>query len=100
MKKYWCDWCGSFDSRKEWLEHYCFKDDGEVAFTVTATDRHGVYDGKTIRRLTPLECERLQGFPDGWTLGSDSQRYKQCGNAITVNVVEHVVRSLYETNND
>lgn len=53
-----------------------------------------------IRRLTPVECERLQGFPDGWTLGSDSQRYKQCGNAITVNVVEHVVRSLYETNND
>ena len=53
-----------------------------------------------IRRLTPLECERLQGFPDGWTLGSDSQRYKQCGNAITVNVVEHVVRSLYETDND
>lgn len=54
-----------------------------------------------IRRLTPVECERLQGFPDGWTLGSDSQRYKQCGNAITVNVVEHVVRSLYaKTNND
>lgn len=65
--------------------------------TFVATDT----ESPRIRRLTPLECERLQGFPDGWTLGSDSQRYKQCGNAITVNVVEHVVRSLYaKTNND
>lgn len=49
-----------------------------------------------IRRLTPLECERLQGFPDGWTEGlSDTQRYKTLGNAITVNVVEAVMRSLY-----
>jgi len=44
-----------------------------------------------IRRLTPLECERLQGFPDGWTEGiSDTQRYKCCGNAVTVNVVEAI----------
>lgn len=49
-----------------------------------------------IRRLTPLECERLQGFPDNWTVGSDTQRYKQCGNAVTVNVVEAVMRGLYE----
>lgn len=48
----------------------------------------------TIRRLTPTECERLQGFPDNWTIGSDTQRYKQCGNAVTVNVVEHVVSEL------
>jgi DNA (cytosine-5)-methyltransferase 1 len=42
-----------------------------------------------IRRLTPTECERLQGFPDGWTEGvSDTQRYKLLGNAVTVNVVE------------
>ena len=48
-----------------------------------------------IRRLTPLECERLQGFPDGWTTGiSDSQRYKCLGNAITVNVVEAIGRQL------
>lgn len=51
-------------------------------------------DGK-IRRLTPLECERLQGFPDGWTEGvSDTQRYKQLGNAVTVNVVEAVASRL------
>lgn len=56
------------------------------------------YDiGGGIRRLTPLECERLQGFPDGWTEGvSDMQRYKQMGNAVTVNVIEAVVRRMYE----
>lgn len=49
-----------------------------------------------VRRLTPVECERLQGFPDGWTLGSDSQRYKQCGNAVTVNVVSAVISRMLE----
>jgi len=44
---------------------------------------------RRIRRLTPVECERLQGFPDGWTEGiSDTQRYRVLGNAVTVNVVE------------
>jgi len=44
-----------------------------------------------VRRLTPVECERLQGFPDDWTDGQrDSQRYKQLGNAVTVNVVEWI----------
>jgi len=44
-----------------------------------------------IRRLTPVECERLQGFPDGWTEGvSDTQRYKCLGNAVTVNVPEYL----------
>lgn len=48
-----------------------------------------------IRRLTPLECERLQGFPDGWTEDfSDTQRYKMMGNAVTVNVVEYVMSKL------
>jgi len=43
---------------------------------------------RNIRRLTPLECERLQSFPDGWTEGvSDTQRYRQLGNAVTTNVV-------------
>ncbi len=48
-----------------------------------------------IRRLTPMECERLQGFPDGWTEGiSDTQRYKCLGNAVTVNVIEAIGRQL------
>ncbi len=60
----------------------------------------GVYTDK-IRRLTPIECERLQGFPDNWTkIGlekgeiSDSQRYKMCGNAVTVDVVEAVAKKI------
>jgi len=48
-----------------------------------------------IRRLTPLETERLQGFPDNWTEGvSDTQRYKCCGNAVTVNVVQAIIEKL------
>jgi len=47
--------------------------------------------------LTPTECERLQGFPDGWTEGvSDTQRYKLLGNAVTVNVVEYLGRILLD----
>lgn len=46
---------------------------------------------QTVRRLTPTECERLQGFPDGWTDGqTDGHRYKQMGNAVTVNVTETI----------
>jgi DNA (cytosine-5)-methyltransferase 1 len=58
-----------------------------------------------IRRLTPKECERLQGFPDDWTSKgiidgkvvdiSDTQRYKQCGNAVTVDVVQAVAERIY-----
>ena len=45
-----------------------FKEPGEPSFTITKQDIHGVSDGMNIRRLTPTECERLQGFPEGWTL--------------------------------
>jgi DNA (cytosine-5)-methyltransferase 1 len=52
-----------------------------------------IYKDMKIRRLTPKECERLQGFPDGWTEGvSDTQRYKCLGNAVTVNVVEEIMK--------
>ena len=53
-----------------------------------------VIDYTKIRKLTPKECERLQGFPDNWTIGSDTQRYKQMGNAVTVPVVEYIAREL------
>ncbi len=58
----------------------------------------GLYEMKDykIRRLTPTECERLQGFPDGWTEGvSDTQRYKTLGNAVTVNVVKAIAGKLF-----
>ena len=52
-------------------------------------------NGMRIRRLTPTECERLQGFPDGWTEGlSDTQRYKTLGNAVTTTVVTAVMERL------
>lgn len=48
-----------------------------------------------IRRLTPKECERLQGFPDNWTEGvSDTQRYKTIGNAVTVNVIAEIFKRI------
>jgi DNA (cytosine-5)-methyltransferase 1 len=48
-----------------------------------------------VRRLTPVECERLQGFPDGWTDGqADSNRYKQMGNAVAVPVVEWIISRM------
>lgn len=59
-----------------------------------------VSDGIKIRRLTPLECERLQAFPDNWTAEgvngpiSDTQRYKMCGNAVTTNVVQAVFERI------
>lgn len=52
----------------------------------------------TVRRLTPTECERLQGFPDGWTdEQTDSHRYKQMGNAVTVNVAEWIFNRVSDT---
>jgi len=63
-----------------------------------------LFDGYRIRRLTPIECERLQGFPDNHTQYgsyegevkemSNTQRYKQCGNAVTVDVVAEIARRL------
>jgi site-specific DNA-cytosine methylase len=51
-----------------------------------------------VRRLTPVECERLQGFPDNWTEGqSDSARYKQMGNAVAVPVVEWIISNICDT---
>ena len=49
-----------------------------------------------VRRLTPVECERLQAFPDGWTepAGSDSARYKALGNAVTVTTVGWILRRM------
>ena len=71
-----------------------------IAQTLDSGGELAVIQNK-IRRLTPIECERLQGFPDNWTktgkeLGdiSDSQRYKMCGNAVTVDVVEAVAKNI------
>ena len=73
----------------------------EEMFTLTAQDRHGVcYEGR-IRRLTPRECLRLQGYYEEQIdkileLNSDAQAYKQAGNGVTVNVIEAIGRRLYQ----
>ncbi len=69
----------------------------ENCYTLNATGVHAVASKSRIRRLTPLECERLQGFPDNWTLvpdARDTNRYKACGNAITGNVAEWIFKRL------
>ena len=106
----------------------------DLAYTLTALDRHAVYArqrvdefkndniastqsarqakdatdlvvesdrqyAQLIRRLTPLECERLQGFPDGWTNipgASDSARYRALGNSVAIPCVEFIMKSLNE----
>ena len=71
------------------------KEDG-TTYCLDTGNAQAVQIKSGIRRFTPLECERLQGFPDNWTEGhSDTQRYKQCGNAVTVPVVEEIMRRLY-----
>lgn len=78
-----------------------FKTDGEPMFTLTGQDRHGIFNGYRIRKLTPRECFRLQGFPDEYferaaAVNSDSQLYKQAGNSVTVNVVYEIAKKLEE----
>ena len=69
-------------------------DDGNSATISAAQPPHLINDFK-IRRLTPTECERLQGFPDGWTEGiSDTQRYKCLGNAVTTNVITEIGKKI------
>jgi DNA (cytosine-5)-methyltransferase 1 len=54
-----------------------------------------------VRRLTPTECERLQGFPDGWTgEQADSNRYKQMGNAVAVPVVQWIINNVVGEHNE
>ena len=78
---------------------------GEANTLDTQMQQHTIVKSN-IRRLTPTECERLQGFSDGWTTRgilddkvvdmSDTQRYKQLGNAVTVNVVQAVAERIGE----
>jgi len=78
-----------------------FSDDGSPMFTLDRVSGHGVATEQTVRRLTPVECERLQGFPDDWTSGqADSNRYKQMGNAVAVPVVEWIVSRMVAQLND
>ena len=68
-------------------------------YTLTGSDAHAhavALPRMIVRRLTPLECERLQGLPDNYTacMGADTPRYKACGNGWAVNCAEWVVRRI------
>ena len=68
----------------------------DVSPTLKASQQApSIQENISVRRLTPTECERLQGFPDGWTAGqADSNRYKQMGNAVAVPVVQWIINNV------
>ena len=75
---------------------------GQTGALSTSSDWGTVDKDYRIRRLTPKECERLQAFPDNWSLYdkdgnvvSDTQRYKCLGNAVTTTVVTHIVNNMF-----
>ncbi|MBS6063655.1 MAG: DNA (cytosine-5-)-methyltransferase [Peptostreptococcaceae bacterium] len=79
--------------------------DGDKFYTLTAQDQHGVLVEGYIRKLTPIECERLQTLPDDYTNAeidakpiSDSQRYKMLGNGWTVDVIAHILKGIKTEN--
>ena len=96
MRKKGRDWCPR--RGKELIPR---NDNLSNCITAGQSNERYLTDGVKIRKLTPLECERLQGFPDNWTKYgvegdeiSDTQRYKMCGNAVTVDVIEYIAKNL------
>ena len=89
------------DKEKTWQNGRRIKGPDEAMFTMMASCVHGVLLDSRIRRLTPLEAFRLQGVPDEYferaaAECSDSQLYKQAGNAVTVPVVRMVGQRIRE----
>lgn len=74
--------------------------DGNKFYTLTAQDKHGILIEGYIRKLTPLECERLQTLKDDYTkygndyIISNTQRYKTLGNSWTVDVISHILKGM------
>jgi len=85
-----------------------FGENGDPMYTIDTVSGHGVATSTTVRRLTPMECERLQGFPDGWSAQridhkkgivvdqADSSRYKQMGNAVAVPVAQWIMNRIMQ----
>lgn len=69
--------------------------DGKKSYTLTTQDKHGVLIDRYIRKLLPIECERLQTLPDNYTYGfSDNQRYKMIGNGWTIDIITHILQCI------
>ena len=78
-----------------------YADPGSPMYTLDTISQHAVAQGYAVRRLTPIECERLMGWPDDhtrWkadgTEQADSHRYKQCGNGVAAPVAQWVAQQL------
>lgn len=83
------------------FEVFKFLDPNSIAITLVSSDAHklGIVDKGTIRRITPRECARLQGFPDTFKCHPvDVHAYKQFGNSVSVPVVEAVILDLFKNN--
>jgi len=79
------------DKRQNWPRF----NHGTKFYTLTAQDKHGILIEGYIRKLTPIECERLQTLPDDYTKGiSKTQRYKCLGNGWTVDVISHILNCI------
>lgn len=92
--------CITPDRLMPWQNGQCFND-GNKFYTLTVKDRHGIFTQGYIRKLTPIECERLQTLPDNYTLTevdgktiSDTRRYRALGNGWTVDVIAHILGFL------
>jgi DNA (cytosine-5)-methyltransferase 1 len=75
----------------------CWKED--ISFTLNTTDKHGICSNMRVRRITPMECERLQGFPDNYTnttTSSDATRYIALGNSMAVPVMKWIGQRINE----
>ena len=92
--------CITSDRLMSWQNGQRFND-GNKFYTLTVKDRHGIFTQGYIRKLTPIECERLQTLPDNYTLTevdgktiSDTRRYRALGNGWTVDVIAHILGFL------
>lgn len=71
------------------------RQDGTVWTVDTSSQKQALYDNAVFRRFTPLECERLMGFPDGWTEGiPERARYHCLGNAVMPPVIDYIAKQF------
>jgi DNA (cytosine-5)-methyltransferase 1 len=102
-KKYLRERGGRFNPVSGNMSFEVFKilDQDSVSITLVSSDAHklGIYDGKRLRRLTPRECARIQGYPDTFNLHpDDAWSYHQLGNSVSVPVIKAVVADLIRCN--
>lgn len=89
--------CSCVDRIQKRVNGTRFKSAMSKFYTLTVQDRHGVFTHNYIRKLTPVECERLQTIPDNYTdFASDNQRWRMVGNAWTVDVIAHILRGILD----